>query len=253
MFNCPNFRGLYMFIYIIDGNVEHNKLAALNILNILPNDWDTIKINTDLFTKTGVGSSSSSSSSTYRFNTRKWNQVVSTLIKGTKKEVTIICNYSANSGHCSKATFNFTCSELAVVNISRDDMYKNFRLESSDVPTLNISSCLWSRIYSCILNWERRTELVYSRQLSSSHADVQTAANTGDAATRKSKRQKQGTELPPEHKTYIDVLNHINSLQDPHPLRDIFGTSYSDSGADVIFDDIEAEVDEDIEHAANSV
>ena len=45
----------------------------------------------------------------------------------------------------------------------------------------------------------------------------------------------------------------MKSLQDPHPLRDIFGTSYSDSDADVIFDDIEAEVDEDIEHAANSV
>ncbi len=95
--------------------------------------------------------------------------------------------------------------------------------------------------------------MIYSRQLSSSHADVQTAANTGDAATRKSKRQKQDTDLPHETKTHLDVLNCINSLQDLHPLRDIFGASYSDSDADVMFDDIEAEVDKDIEHAANSV
>ena len=53
MFSCPNFRGLDMFIDIIDGNVEHNKLSASNVLNILPNDWETIKINTDLFIKTG--------------------------------------------------------------------------------------------------------------------------------------------------------------------------------------------------------
>ena len=51
----------------------------------------------------------------------------------------------------------------------------------------------------------------------------------------------------------IYVINHTKSLQDPHPLRDIFGTSDSDSDADVIFDYIEAEVDEDIEHAGNSV
>ena len=50
-----------------------------------------------------------------------------------------------------------------------------------------------------------------------------------------------------------DVVEYINSLQDLHPLYDIFGTSYSDSDADVMFDDIEAEVDEDIEHAANGV
>ena len=42
MFSCPNFRGLDMFIDRIDGNVEHNKLSASNVLNILPNDWETI-------------------------------------------------------------------------------------------------------------------------------------------------------------------------------------------------------------------
>ena len=81
MFSCPNFRGLDMFIDRIDGNVEHNKLLASNVLNILPNDWETIKINTDLCSKMGAVSS------TYRINTKKWNQVVSTLIGGTKKEV----------------------------------------------------------------------------------------------------------------------------------------------------------------------
>ena len=45
--------GLDMFIDRIDGNVEHNKLSASNVLNILPNDWETIKIKTDLFIKTG--------------------------------------------------------------------------------------------------------------------------------------------------------------------------------------------------------
>ena len=77
-----------MFIDRIDGNVEHNKLSASNVLNILPNDWETIKIKTDLFIKTNAASS------TYRINTKKWNQVVSTLIGGTKKDVTIICNYA---------------------------------------------------------------------------------------------------------------------------------------------------------------
>ena len=85
------------------------------------------------------------------------------------------------------------------------------------------SSHLWSRIYSCILKWEKRAELTYARQMSSQHAAVQLAANTGDATTRKSKRQKQDAEPLPEPKTYLDVINHIKSLQDPHPLRDIFG------------------------------
>ena len=67
------------------------------------------------------------------------------------------------------------------------------------------ASLLWSRVYSCILNWEERTGLIYSRQMSSSHADVQTAANTGDAPTRKSKRQKHDTELLPKHKTYLEM------------------------------------------------
>ena len=61
------------------------------------------------------------------------------------------------------------------------------------------ASHLWSRVYSCILNWEERTGLIYSRQMSSSHADVQTAANTGDAPTRKAKRPKHDAELPLEH------------------------------------------------------
>lgn len=115
------------------------------------------------------------------------------------------------------------------------------------------ASHLWSRVYSCILNWEERTGLIYSRQMSSSHADVQTAANTGDAPTRIAKRPKHDAELPLGHQTYKDVVEYINSLQDLHPLYDIFGTSYSDSDADVMDDDIEAEVDEDIEHAANGV
>ena len=133
IFSCPNFFGLDMFIDRIDGNVEHNKLSASNVLNILPNDWETIKIKTDLFIKTNAASS------TYRINTKKWNQVVSTLIGGTKKDVTIICNY-AQSG--SKTTFNFSCSDLVGTNTPRDLKYKNFRFESFDFSTLNISSCL---------------------------------------------------------------------------------------------------------------
>ncbi len=116
-----------MFIDRIDGNVEHNKLSALHVLNILPNDWGTIKIKTELFIKTNAASS------TYRINTKKWNQVVSTLIGGTKKDVTIICNY-AHSG--SKTTFNFSRSDLLGTNFSRDDKYKNFRFESFDFFTL---------------------------------------------------------------------------------------------------------------------
>jgi len=114
------------------------------------------------------------------------------------------------------------------------------------------ASHLWSRVYSCILNWEDRTGLIYSRLMSSQHSDVQTAANTGDVLTRESKRQKHGTELLSEHKTYSDVVEYINSLKDLQPLYDIFGTSYSDADADDMFDDIEAEIDEDIEHAAHS-
>jgi hypothetical protein len=98
-----------MFIDRIDGDAEHNKFSASNILNILPNDWETIKTNTDLFIKTGA------SSSTYRINTKTWTQLVSTLIGGTTKEVAITCNY-AHSG--SKTTFNFSCSDLVGTNFS---------------------------------------------------------------------------------------------------------------------------------------
>ena len=66
------------------------------------------------------------------------------------------------------------------------------------------ASHLWSRVYSCILNWEKRTVLIYSKQMSSQHADVQTAANTGDAATRTYKRQNQDAEL-----NYRLKLKHI--------------------------------------------
>ena len=140
MFSCPNFCGLDMFIDRMDGNVavnvEHNKLSASNVLNILPNDWETIKTNTDLFIETGAGNS------TYRINTMKWNQLVSTLIGDTKKEVAIICNKNSHSGHSSKATFNFSRSDFVGTNIPRDDKYKNFRFESFDFFTLHISSCL---------------------------------------------------------------------------------------------------------------
>ena len=143
MFSCPNFCGLDMFIDRMDGNVavnvEHNKLSASNVLNILPNDWETIKTNTDLFIETGAGNS------TYRINTMKWNQLVSTLIGDTKKEVAINCNY-AQSG--SKTTFNFSCSDLVGTNFPRDDKYKNFRFESFDFFTLNISSCLAPNNYN---------------------------------------------------------------------------------------------------------
>ena len=131
MFSCPNFRGLDMFIDRIDGNVEHNKLSASNVLNILPNDWEAIKINTDLFIKTGAASSTS------RINPKKWSQIVSTLIGGTMKEVAIICNYS-HSGHSSKATFNFSCSDLVGTNFPRDLKYRTFRFKSYDFFTLVI-------------------------------------------------------------------------------------------------------------------
>ena len=71
-------------------------------MNIFPKDWENIEINTELFIKTGAASS------TYRINTKKWDQVVSTLIGGTKKEVTIICSKNSNSGHSSKATISFS-------------------------------------------------------------------------------------------------------------------------------------------------
>ena len=133
MFSCPNFCGIDIYIDRINGNVEHNKLSASNVLNILPNDWETIKINTDLFIKTG---------STYRINTSKWNQVVSTLIEGTEKDVTIICSKNSNSGHSSKATISFSSADLMDTNTPRDEKYKCFRFESFDFFTLNISSCL---------------------------------------------------------------------------------------------------------------
>ena len=37
MFSCPNFCGIDIYIDRINGNVEHNKLSASNVLNILPN------------------------------------------------------------------------------------------------------------------------------------------------------------------------------------------------------------------------
>ena len=71
-----------------------------------------LKKNTDLFIKTGAASS------TYRINTKKWDQVVSTLIGGTKKEVTIICSKNSNSGHSSKATISFSSADLVGTNPS---------------------------------------------------------------------------------------------------------------------------------------
>ena len=112
---------------------------------------------------------------------------------------------------------------------------------------------LWSRVYSCIFNWQKRTELIHARQMSSRQADVQNAANKGGCVSRVTKFQKKEPEKLPEPKTYLELMDHIETLQDPHPFHDIFGTGLDSSDADDIFDDIEAEVEEDIEHAAANV
>ena len=112
---------------------------------------------------------------------------------------------------------------------------------------------LWSRVYSCILNWQKRTELIHARQMSSRQADVQNAANKGGCVSRVTNFQKKEPEKLPEPKTYLELMDHIETLQDPHPFHDIFGTGLDSSDADDIFDDIEAEVEEDIEHAAANV
>ena len=46
-------------------------------------------------------------------------------------------------------------------------------------------------------------------------------------------------------------MDHIKSLQDRHPFRDIFGGYYAD--ADEMFDEIEADVERDIDHAAVNI
>ena len=46
-------------------------------------------------------------------------------------------------------------------------------------------------------------------------------------------------------------MDHIKSLQDRHPFHDIFGDYYSD--ADEMFDEIEADVERDIDHAAKII
>ena len=46
-------------------------------------------------------------------------------------------------------------------------------------------------------------------------------------------------------------MDHIKSLQKPQPFHDIFGDDYTD--ADEISQDIEADVERDIDHAAVNI
>mgnify|MGYP007053420255 FL=1 len=46
-------------------------------------------------------------------------------------------------------------------------------------------------------------------------------------------------------------MDHIKSLQDRHPFHDIFGGYCAD--ADEMFDEIEADVERDIDHAAVNI
>ena len=108
---------------------------------------------------------------------------------------------------------------------------------------------LWNRVFSCILNWQKRTELIHARQVSSRHDNVQSAATIGDNPIRKSRRAESSA--PPAPKRISDVMNHIKSLQDRHPFHDIFGGYCAD--ADEMFDEIEADVERDIDHAAVNI
>jgi hypothetical protein len=89
--------------------------------------------------------------------------------------------------------------------------------------------------------------------MSTRQADVQNATNKGGCVSRATKFQKKEPEKLPEPKTFLELMDHIKTLQDPHPFHVIFGTALDSSDADDIFDDIEAEVEEDIEHAAANV
>ena len=108
---------------------------------------------------------------------------------------------------------------------------------------------LWGRVYSCILNWQHRTELIHARQVSSRHADVQSAADLGENSIRRS--HKKASNPLPDPKSFAEVMDHIKSLQDLHPFHDIVGDGYTN--ADELFEDIEAHMERDIDHAAANI
>ena len=91
--------------------------------------------------------------------------------------------------------------------------------------------------------------MIRARQVSSRHDDVQSAATIGDNPLRKSRRTE--STAPPAPKSFSDVIDHIKLLQDRHPFHDIFGGYCAD--ADEMFDEIEADVERDIDHAAVNI
>ena len=79
----------------------------------------------------------------------------------------------------------------------------------------------WEHTYACVLNWQTRSELKFSRQEAGKDPAVQGAAAKGKTSA---KRFKNEAATPAASlKSYADVNDCIHRLEDMYPFRSILG------------------------------
>ena len=109
----------------------------------------------------------------------------------------------------------------------------------------------WEHTYSCVLNWQTRTELKFARLQAEMDPEVQDAAAKGKTSAKRSKDKAAAPAA--SLKTYTDVYEFILTLEDKYPFRSILGNSKDREEVDLIYDDIDDEVEKDIDHAARNL
>ena len=182
-----------MFVDRVDGL---EKYSAANIIGIRPSDWESIKMNTDLFD---------------------------------------------NAGHVIESHLISFMRRFGRLGILTDDTMERTWIDDHK----------WEHTYACVLNWQTRSELKFARLQAEKEPAVQDAAAKGKAPTKRSKKE---IAIPAtSFKSYTDVYEYILTLEDTYPFRSILGNSKDREEVDLIYDDIDDEVEKDIDLAARNL
>ena len=108
----------------------------------------------------------------------------------------------------------------------------------------------WEHTYSCVLNWQTRTELKFARLQAEKDPNVHHAAAKGKTSATRSKKEVSTSAA--SLKSYSDVNDYIHTLEDKYPFHSILSSSNDREEVDLIYDDIDDEVEKDIDLAARN-
>ena len=125
---CPHFRGLSMFIDIVNGLEIY---YAPYILGIRPHDWERIKKETNLFTEVGQ---------IWRFSWEKAVTSTTTNSKSTNKISLTSCKINNNGSRYRGFSLAFSDTATYPIPATAFDIrFRNFRFKCSHIFTLELS------------------------------------------------------------------------------------------------------------------